>query len=158
MHTKIEVKMTGGDRLRPGEVNIMLKRVPNLKTGQLKEAQRAGRTQRYAWVLLKPVGALQLLFCCGLGHGTPFKALVVIPQNLGNLSRISLLLGIAQELVQSGTPTFHPIDAGSSMSFVSVSVHAIQMDVLPLNMVFQIPLTLYTSDHRQGWISTLHIL
>lgn len=112
MHAKVEVKV-GGERLRSGEVKILMKQVPNLKTGQLKEGQRARGTQRHTWVLSKPVWAVRFLLCCGLGHSTPYKALAVILQNLGSLSRICLLFGISQELAQSGTSRFHPIDAGA---------------------------------------------
>lgn len=72
----------------------------------------------------------------------PTQHLSSMPQNLG---RIFLLLCVSQELAQVGTSRFHRIDAVSYISLVSASVQTIQIDVLFLNMVFQTPLTLYTS-------------
>jgi len=51
---------------------------------------------------------------------------------------------------------FHPIDLWCSMSVISASVQIIQMNALPLRMVFQVSLTLYTSNNRPGWIYTPH--
>ena len=50
----------------------------------------------------------------------------------------------------------HPIDLWYSMSVISASVRIIQMNALPLHIVSQVPLTLYTSNNRQGWIYTLN--
>lgn len=81
----------------------------------------------------------------------------------GTLLWIYLLLVVSQELTHLGTSRFLVIDARSSMSLVSASVQTIQMDALPLNMVFQVFVfffffTLYISDHRPGWINTYHRL
>ena len=42
------------------------------------------------------------------------------------------------------------------MSVISASVQIIQMNALPLRMVFQVSLNLYTSNNRPGWIYPLH--
>lgn len=81
MHAKSEIKVRR-ERLRSYKVNIMLKSVPNLKTGQLGEDQGAVGNQKDIWALCKPICALQFLLCCSLNHGTLYKFLAVMPINL----------------------------------------------------------------------------
>ena len=60
----------------------MLEQVLSLEMRELK-GQIAKGTQRYALELFRLVGALQFLLCYGLGHGTPYKTLAVMAQNIG---------------------------------------------------------------------------
>ena len=53
MNAKTEIKVRR-ERLRSHKVNIMLKSVPNLKTGLLREGQGAGGNERDLWALCKP--------------------------------------------------------------------------------------------------------
>lgn len=54
MHAKSEIKVRR-ERLRSYKVNVMLKSVPNLKTGQLGEDQGAGGNQKDIQALCKPI-------------------------------------------------------------------------------------------------------